>query len=118
MLNLHLGVVPAISFWLTAGVQFPDCTQLSPQAWNKRATAYYLAQDFERSIQDCEKTLELQPNHFLAMSGMGLCYVGLEKWDEAVHWFQQSVAVHPHMDQIQTYIKTLKAKGFGGNKAS
>ncbi|KAL3152444.1 hypothetical protein ABBQ32_001491 [Trebouxia sp. C0010 RCD-2024] len=90
--------------------------QLQPEyyeAWNKRATAHYLAQDFERSIQDCEKTLELQPNHFLAMSGMGLCYVGLEKWDEAVHWFQQSVAVHPHMDQIQTYIRTLKAKGFG-----
>lgn len=52
------------------------------------------------------------------MSGMGLCYVGLKQMDEAVHWFQQSVAVHPHMDQIQTYIRTLKAQGFGGNKAS
>ena len=88
------------------------------QAWNKRATAYYLARDFERSIQDCQKTLELQPNHFLAMSGMGLCYAGMERWDEAVHWFQQSVNVHPHMDQIQTYIKKLKAKGFGGSNTT
>ena len=105
----------------------PDCAEVTTvmlrmfsmvQAWNKRATAYYLAHDFERSIQDCQKTLELQPNHFLAMSGMGLCYAGLERWDEAVHWFQQSVTVHPHMDQIQTYIKKLKAKGFGGSNTS
>ena len=52
------------------------------------------------------------------MSGMGLCYTGLERMDDAVHWFQQSVAIHPHMDQIQTYIQKLKAKGFGGNTPS
>lgn len=49
------------------------------------------------------------------MSGMGLCYAGLEQWDDAVHWFQKSLKVHPHMDQIQTYIMKLRAKGFGRN---
>ncbi len=88
------------------------------QAFNKRATAFYLARDFERSIDDCHRTLKLQPDHFLAMSGMGLCYAGLERWDEAIHWFQKSVTVHPHMDQIQTYITKLKSKGFGGTSSS
>ncbi|DBB10761.1 hypothetical protein WJX82_011212 [Trebouxia sp. C0006] len=84
------------------------------EAFNKRATASYLARDFEHSIDDCHRTLKLQPDHFLAMSGMGLCYAGLERWDEAIHWFQKSVTIHPHMDQIQTYITKLKSKGFGG----
>ena len=87
------------------------------QAFNKRATAFYLARDFERSIDDCHRTLKLQPDHFLAMSGMGLCYAGLERWDEAIHWFQKSVTIHPHMDQIQTYITKLKSKGFGGTSS-
>lgn len=87
------------------------------QAFNKRATAFYLARDFKRSIDDCQVTLKLQPDHFLAMSGMGLCYAGLERWDDAIHWFQKSVDIHPHMDQIQTYITKLKAKGFGGSSS-
>ena len=92
--------------------------QCMMQAWNKRATAFYLAKDFESSIKDCQKTLELQPDHFLAMSGMGLCYAGLERWDDALHWFQQSVGIHPHMEQIQKYIDRLRAKGFGRDSSA
>ena len=77
-----------------------------------------MAKEFESSLKDCHKTLELQPDHFLAMSGMGLCYLGLEKWDEALHWFEQSVKVHPHMEQIQSYITKLRAKGFGRNSSA
>ena len=101
-------------------MHFPEKSMfcnVAMQAFNKRATAFYLARDFEHSIDDCHRTLKLQPDHFLAMSGMGLCYAGLERWDEAIHWFQKSVTIHPHMDQIQTYITKLKSKGFGGTSS-
>ena len=78
----------------------------------------YLAKDFQRSIEDCKMALQLQPEHFLAMSGMGLCYIGLDKCDQASYWMQQSLKLHPHMDQIQMYVDKLKSRGFTGTNPS
>ena len=51
--------------------------------WNKRATTNYLLRDLRASIEDCRKTLELNPSHFGALSGMGLCHLGLFEFAEA-----------------------------------
>lgn len=39
---------------------------------------------YEESIADCEAVLKLQPYHFGAASGMGLCYIMLSKDEEAI----------------------------------
>ncbi|GFH22634.1 TPR_REGION domain-containing protein [Haematococcus lacustris] len=44
-----------------------------PEAYNKRATLMYVMRRFEDSIQDCRTVLAMQPHHFGAASGMGLC---------------------------------------------
>ena len=79
------------------------------EGYNKRATVYYLLQDFERSIADIRKTLELNPAHFGALSGMGLCYLGLEEPRQALEWFERAVAINPNMDTIQHYIEQIRA---------
>lgn len=43
------------------------------QAYNKRATLLYMMRRYEPSIADCKEVLRLQPLHFGAASGMGLC---------------------------------------------
>jgi len=91
---------------------FSDMVAKAPsfaEGYNKRATVYYLMQEFEKSIADIHKTLDLNPVHFGALSGMGLCYLGLEEPRKALEWFERAVAVNPNLDSIQHYIEQIKA---------
>jgi tetratricopeptide (TPR) repeat protein len=78
------------------------------EGYNKRATVYYLMLEFEKSIADIHRTLELNPLHFGALSGMGLCYLGLVEPRQALVWFERAIAVNPNMDTIQSYIQQLR----------
>ena len=44
------------------------------EAYNQRALAHYLMEEYEPSIEDCRRTIELMPCHFGALAGMGHCY--------------------------------------------
>src|SRR2546430_985917 len=78
------------------------------EGYNKRAPVYYLMLEFEKSIADIHQTLELNPVHFGALSGMGLCYLGLVEPRQALEWFERAVAVNPNMDAIQSYIQQIR----------
>ncbi len=67
------------------------------EGWNKRATLHYYMGNFERSLQDIAKTLELEPRHFGALSGRGLVYAGLDDLEKALIAFEEALAVHPKM---------------------
>lgn len=45
------------------------------EAWNRRAYLYYSIGKYEKSIADCLMTIQLNPYHFGALHGLGLCYV-------------------------------------------
>ena len=90
---------------------FTEVITMAPdfaEGYNKRATTYYLMQEFEQSIRDCEKTIALNPVHFGALSGTGLNYLGLRDLRKALEFFVQAVAVNPNMPQIQTYIEAIR----------
>ena len=41
------------------------------EAWNKRATAYFMLRDFEKSKEDISEVLKREPRHFGALAGFG-----------------------------------------------
>ena len=49
------------------------------EAWNKRATARFLAGDLIGAMDDCERTLSLVPDHFGSLAGYGHIYFRLER---------------------------------------
>jgi tetratricopeptide (TPR) repeat protein len=46
--------------------------------------------------------------HFGALSGAGLCYLGLRNLNKALEYFERAVAVNPNMPQIEQYIEDIK----------
>lgn len=66
------------------------------EAWNKRATLYYLAGNLDASLADVEQTLALEPRHFGALSGMGLVYIQRQELTKAKAAFEKLVQVHPN----------------------
>lgn len=94
----------AIETFSTVIVKAPDFAE----GYNKRATTYYLMGEFEKSIRDCEKTLELNPVHFGALSGEGLNYLGLGEPRKALEYFERAVQVNPNLEQTKRYIAAIK----------
>jgi len=78
------------------------------EAWNKRATAYYLAGDFEKSLADCDEVMKRNPVHFGALSGYGMIYLQLGKPEEALPYFQRALDVNPNLAGIAQAVQTIQ----------
>lgn len=80
------------------------------EGWNKRATAFYLAGEFRRSLADCDQVLRRNPRHFGALSGAGLNHVQLEQYGEALAWFRRALEINPNMTGVQIEILRLQER--------
>ncbi len=80
--------------------QYPDFAE----AWNRRAVLYFTLEDYERSRTDCQKVVQLNPVHFGAWHGMGLCYSALGQYREAIAAFQEALAIQPYATANQQMI--------------
>ena len=86
--------------------QAPDFAE----AWNKRATVLYLMGRFEESVFDIQHTLELEPRHFGALSGLGLIYEAVQKPAAAIRSFEAALEINPHLQGTRERIADLKKK--------
>ena len=75
------------------------------EAWNKRATARYLAGDHAGAIADCVETLARQPRHFGALAGQGLCHMALGQYPAAANLFRRALEVHPHLEPVRQNLR-------------
>lgn len=82
---------------------FPDYAE----AWNKRATLYYMVGNHDASIADIEKVLALEPRHFGALSGLGLVYIQREELGKAKQAFEDLIAVHPNSPNAQQNLQSV-----------
>jgi tetratricopeptide (TPR) repeat protein len=86
--------------------------QLDPkfaEAYNQRAIAYFLKEQFDRSIQDCKRTVELMPSHFGAWAGMGHCHAHEGRCREALECYEQAIQINPHLDGVNEALTELRA---------
>jgi len=96
-----------------AVAEFGHVISLAPEfaeAWNKRATVHYMMGDTRLSAADVRKTLELEPRHFGALSGLGLLYGQHDKIGAAIKAFEEALAVNPHLSGAQRNLDALRAE--------
>jgi tetratricopeptide (TPR) repeat protein len=78
------------------------------EGWNKRATLHFLMGNYRASVFDIEHTLELEPRHFGALSGLGLIYDAIEQPAAALRSFEAAVAINPHLENTLQRIDELQ----------
>ena len=71
------------------------------EAWNKRATAYFMMGDFDKSMMDIVKTLELEPRHFGALDGMSLIFIHQGQYQEALKVYDKMLELFPFSIRTQ-----------------
>jgi len=80
------------------------------EGWNRRATLYYLQNDYAHSLQDIEQVLVREPRHFGALAGLGMIMQDLGDDKRALDAFRKALAVNPHLDKVPELVKTLTEK--------
>ena len=78
------------------------------EGWNKRATAYFLAGDYKKSIADCHEVLKRNSRHFGALSGMGQIHIELDEPGAALVWFRRALEVNPNMIGVEINVEALE----------
>jgi tetratricopeptide (TPR) repeat protein len=77
---------------------------------NRRATLYYLKNDYAHSLQDIEQVLVREPRHFGALAGLGMIMQDLGDEKRALDAFRKALAVNPHLEKVPELVKTLSEK--------
>jgi tetratricopeptide (TPR) repeat protein len=80
------------------------------EAWNRRATVYYLQSDYQHSLEDIEQVLVREPRHFGALAGLGMIMQDLGDDKRALDAFRKALAVNPYLDKVPEMVKTLTEK--------
>ncbi|HVY04369.1 MAG TPA: tetratricopeptide repeat protein [Burkholderiales bacterium] len=82
----------------------PDFTE----AWNKRATLYFLLGDDELSLKDCDEVLKRNPQHFGVLAGYGQIYLRKGDLQRALEYFERALAINPNMPGVEASIESLR----------
>jgi tetratricopeptide (TPR) repeat protein len=80
------------------------------EAWNRRATLYFLQKDYGHALADLREVLLREPRHFGALSGVGLILQEIGDDKNALEAYRRALAINPHLENIDDIVKTLREK--------
>jgi tetratricopeptide (TPR) repeat protein len=80
------------------------------EGWNRRATLYYLKNDYVHSLEDIQQVLIREPRHFGALAGLGMIMQDLGDEKRALDAFRKALAINPHLEKVPDLVKALSEK--------
>jgi tetratricopeptide (TPR) repeat protein len=80
------------------------------EAWNRRATLYYMKKDYGRAMADIRQVLKREPRHFGALSGLGLILQDIGDDKQALEVYRRALAIYPRLPRIPDLVKELSQK--------
>ncbi|MDC0853685.1 tetratricopeptide repeat protein [Candidatus Pelagibacter sp.] len=90
---------------------FTQVIELDPtwaEAWNKRATVFYMVGEFQKSQDDIDKVLELEERHFGALAGQGMVSIKLRNYDKAMKSYLKAQEIYPAMKSSKVMIEQIE----------
>jgi len=85
---------------------FPTYTE----AWNKRATLHFALGNYDASLKDIDKVLDLEPRHFGALAGRGMIYQRQENWTAALNAYREALSMNPSMTGVKNAVQELSKR--------
>jgi tetratricopeptide (TPR) repeat protein len=82
---------------------FPDWAE----AWNKRATVFYLQGRDTESFADIRRALALEPRHFGAICGFAQICLRRGERTAALTAFEVALGIHPHLYGVHGVVEDL-----------
>jgi tetratricopeptide (TPR) repeat protein len=80
------------------------------EAWNRRATIFYMKKDYGRALADIRQVLKREPRHFGALAGFGLILQDIGDDKHALEVYRRALALYPRMERIPDLVKSLQEK--------
>ena len=78
------------------------------EAWNRRATLFYLMDDYPRAMSDIAETLNREPRHYGAISGMGLIFLQRGNKKLAYEAFERVLTIYPQLETARKAVEELR----------
>ena len=83
------------------------------EAWNKRATVFFLMDNYGASLSDIRETLAREPRHFGALAGFGMILKAMDRNDEAIKVLKRAIEINPRLENVQEAIDALEKESGG-----
>jgi tetratricopeptide (TPR) repeat protein len=80
------------------------------EGWNRRATIYYLQNEYAKSLGDIREVLAREPRHFGALAGLGMIMQELGDDKRALDAFRKALEINPHLEKLPDMVKSLTEK--------
>jgi tetratricopeptide (TPR) repeat protein len=80
------------------------------EAWNARATVFYMMGEYALSIADIERTLALNPRHFGALEGLGAILEEMDRTDLALEALRAAQEINPNRPSIGESLARLERR--------
>ena len=77
------------------------------EGWNRRATAHFMMKNFGKSMSDIDRTLQLEPRHFGALSGLAQIMTVTGHKESALEAWQRVLGIYPMLRSAQDQVGTL-----------
>jgi tetratricopeptide (TPR) repeat protein len=77
------------------------------EAWNRRATAFYVLEDTASSMADIRQVLAREPRHFGAWAGLGQIYVVGGDKRRGLEAFRKALAIHPYLSSLRETVDRI-----------
>jgi tetratricopeptide (TPR) repeat protein len=80
------------------------------EGWNRRATIFYLQNEYGKSLADIREVLSREPRHFGALAGLGMIMQELGDDKRALDAFRKALEINPHLEKLPDMVKSLTEK--------
>lgn len=77
------------------------------EGWNRRATVHFMMKNYGKSMSDIDHTLQLEPRHFGALSGLAQIMALTGHKQSALEAWQKVLAIYPMMRSAQDQVASL-----------